>query len=190
VDGLLGYAALVDEGFRPPPPAPAPPPPPSTGLRFLGITQCALGVFGLAGAPITVLTRLVARDPGSLRVQELLWDGWLGVWTYASLVIGTLLAFVLIAAGAGVLQGRPFGRTLSLAHAGGALMHVVLGQIIAVALLYPALWQLGSSGSAIERGGAVGGVLGGIVGSLFTLVLPAVELYVMTRPTVKEAFSR
>lgn len=181
------------EGFQPPPPPPPPPAPPpasSSGLRLLGIAQCALGVFGLGAAPLTLVTRFVARDPGSRKVQELLWEGWLGAWTYASLVLGTLLAAGLVAAGIGVVRGLPWGRTLTLVHAIGAIGHVVVGQIVAVALLYPALWQLGSSGSAVERGGAIGGVVGGLFGSLVALALPVIELYVMTRPSVKATFAR
>lgn len=178
-------------GFQPPPALPPPPPrAPSSGLRLLGIAQCALGVFGLGAAPLTLITRFVASDPASRRVQELLWEGWLGAWTYLSLALGTLLAAGLIAAGVGVVRAVPWGRTLTLVHAVGAIGHAVVGQIVAVALLYPALWELGSSGSAVERGGAIGGVVGGLFGSLVALVLPVVELYVMTRPSVKAIFAR
>lgn len=181
------------EGFQPPPPpspAELPPAAPSSGLRLLGIAQCALGVFGLGAAPLTLITRFMARDPGSRKVQELLWEGWLGAWTYASLAIGTVIAFVLIAAGIGVVRGLPWGRTLTLVHGAVATAQVIVGQVVAVALLYPALWQLGSGGTAAEKGGAIGGVLGGLFGSLLALALPAIELYVMTRPQVKEFFSR
>lgn len=180
---------MEPEGFRPPPPVPPPPAPPSSGLRLLGIAQCALGVFGLGAAPLTLITRFVARDPSSRKVQELLWEGWLGAWNYASLGLGTLTAALLIAAGLGVVRGKPWGRTLTLAHAVAAIALVVIGQVVSVTLLYPALWQLGTGGTAAERGGAIGGVVGGLFGGLVALALPAIELYVMTRPSVREYFA-
>jgi hypothetical protein len=176
--------------FEPPPPPPLPPPAPSAGLRLLGIAQCALGAFGLLAAPITVITRVVAQDAGSRRVQELLWEGWLGAWTWTSLVLGTLLAVTLIAAGVGVVRGMRWGRSLTLAHGVLAILHVVSGQVVSVVFLYPALWALGTGGNAAERGGAVGGVIGGFFGSLVALVLPVIELWVMTRPSVRETYLR
>lgn len=187
------YAPCVDDPrFVPPPPTVEPPAPaaPSSGLKILGIAQCALGVFGLLSAPLTLVTRALAQDPGSRRVQHLLWDGWLGAWTYLSLAIGTALAVLLIVAGVGVIKGRALGRKLSLVHAATAIALVIIGQIIAATALYPALFELASSGSAAERGGAIGGVVGGLFGSLIGLILPAVELYVMTRPHVKEQLAR
>ncbi|MBK7584561.1 MAG: hypothetical protein IPI67_30790 [Myxococcales bacterium] len=184
---------MDSERFHPPPtppPVPLPREAPSSGLRLLGIAQCALGVFGLSAAPLTLITRFVARDPGSLRVQELLWEGFLGAWMYASLALGTLAAILLIAAGVGVVRGRRWGRSLTLWHAGISVALMVLGQLVSVLFLYPALWQLGQGGTAAERGGAIGGVVGGLFGGLFALVLPVLELIVMTRPHVRDFFAQ
>lgn len=180
------------EGFRPPPPVPvaATPPAPSSGLKLLGIAQCALGAFGIATAPLALITRALVQDPGSRQVQDLLWDGWLGAWTYASLTLGTALAVLLIVAGVAVTRGRALGRKLSIAHALATLALVVVGQIVTALLLYPALLELAANGGAAERGGAVGGIAGGLLGSAVALVLPAIELVVMSRPQVKEQLSQ
>jgi len=163
---------------------------PTSGLKVLGIAQCALGLFGLASAPLAIVTRLLVRDPASRRMQELMWEGALGAWMYTSLALGTLVAMVLIAAGAQVLRGRRSGRTLTLVHAVASIALLIIGQLVSLLLLYPMLWQMGSSGNPAERGGAIGGMVGGLFGSLFGLALPVVELVVMTRPGVREFFQR
>ena len=104
--------------------------------------------------------------------------------------LGTALAVLLIVAGVAVTRGRALGRKLSIAHALATLALVVVGQIVTALLLYPALLELAANGGAAERGGAVGGIAGGLLGSAVALVLPAIELVVMSRPQVKEQLSQ
>ena len=183
--------------YAPPAHAPTPPvaPPdlrsgPGTGLLILGIVQIMFGGLGLLTAPLLMLTKSLARDPVSRQIQELTWEGGLGIWTRISLVLGFVMAVALIAAGFGVIKLKPWARPLSMGYAAVALVVVVIGQVMSALYLYPVLFDLVAQGTRnpVAYAGGIGGIAGGIGGGVFALVFPVVILVVMTRRSVKEKF--
>ena len=178
------YAPPTDEPASGAAPS-VPKAPPSTLLTVLGVLQCCFGAFGTLSAPITLVSRKLTRSAGTSQIDAILWEGKLGVWMMTSLVLGTVLAFVLIGAGIGVLKRRGYGRTLSLVHGGTTIAFGVVGQIVMVVFVYPQLIEMLDTAGPVARGGAIGGIVGGICGSVFGFVLPVAELVIMFRPAVK-----
>jgi hypothetical protein len=168
---------------------PAAPPKRTPGLTVLAVFLLVLGGLGLLSGPYTLVSRGLARDALSRQLQEIMWSGALGVWMYISLFLGLVTALAMIAAGVGILKMKPWGRTISLAYGLGSIGLGVVGQIMAIALFYPALLEWGEREGGLAQIMAMSGIVGGVVGSLFGLVLPVITLVVMTRPKVKAAFA-
>jgi len=159
----------------------------TTGVQATAVAEIFFGGMGLLGAPLALFFRGMARDPVSMRIQEITWEGALGGWTRVSLGLGTLLAVVLLASGIGVLKRKAWARRSGIAYACVSLAMQVIGLAMTVLVLFPALDALAEqyaydrTASAAVMGGRIGGAFGG----LFALILPIAVLVVMTRPGVK-----
>ena len=179
--------------YQPPatPPVEPRPAPPAGGLTSgviaIAVTEIFFGGMGLLGAPIALALRGLAHDPVSVRIQEITWEGTMGTWMRASLVIGAVLGAVLLASGIGILKRRAWARRAGIAYAGAAIVMQLAGQVVNFTVLFPALEQLSEEYHANRAARAVvmGGWIGGIAGGLFAFVLPTAILVVLTRPSVK-----
>jgi hypothetical protein len=169
-------------------PVPAAPAQKSTGVTVLGVFLIIFGALGLFSAPMTFLTRGMARDPASRRINELMYEGTLGAWTMTSLFLGTCLAGLMLASGIGIVKRRPWAKKTSLGYGISAIVMAIIGQIMSAMLLYPELNKMAEHGGTVEKAGAMGGMIGGMVGGCLGLVLPVITLIVMTRPNVKAQF--
>ncbi len=145
----------------------------------------AFGGIGLFSAPLALMSRFLGSHAGSSRIQDLMWTGTVGAWMWASMGLGTLLALLLLGSGVGVLRRQRWARKASLAYAISAIAFGILAQLVNIVFLYPKLMGMLQTGSAVERGGAIGGLVGGIFGGLFGMILPIAVLIVVTRPSVR-----
>ena len=83
---------------------------------------------------------------------------------------------------------RHWGRTLSIAYAVFAILHVIVGVgANMVWLLGPLMERASGPNAGPEAAGAVGGLIGGTFGSCFGLIYPIVLLIFMFRPNVIQA---
>lgn len=158
-------------------------------MKALGIVEIVFGSLGLMAMPMLWVTKALARDPFSKRVNELTWEGPVGTWMTFAIAAGTVMAVLLIVAGTGVIKLRPWARKLSMVYAVYNLFIVVVGQIINIVYLYPAMAKLADQmPGPVARAGMTGGVVGGIAGGLFSLMLPVALLVILTRRDVKASF--
>jgi hypothetical protein len=164
---------------------------PGTGLMILGVVNMIFGALGLLSLPLVFVTKSLARDPVSRRIQELTWEGGMGIWMRTSLFLGAIMACALIASGYGIMKLKPWARKVSIGYALAAILMAILGQIMSAMFLYPVLTEMLSQGSGdpVKTAGAMGGLVGGIIGGAFALVLPVIILIVMNRASVKEKFA-
>jgi hypothetical protein len=189
------YAPPAPQGSPYPPPAPVPPGGrPTTGVKVLAWFQIVLGALSIVGIPCALGMRGFAtsfgpHDEFNEKIQNMPYEGGLGIWTYSQLAVGGVLAIVLLASGIGLLGAKPWARTSSLIYAVVTLVLQVIGQVVTFVFLYPAI-----TAAAEERGGAAGNAavtgayIGGICGGLFAFALPITMLIVLTRPSVKAQF--
>jgi hypothetical protein len=189
--------------YAPPAPqvSPYPPPPPlppggrpTTGVKVLAWFQIVLGALGILAVPCTLGLRGFATGcgpPNALneKIQNLPYEGGLGIWTYTSLALGAVLSVVLLAAGIGLLGAKPWARLASLVYAVATIVLQAIGQVVAFVFLYPAISDAAAeSGGAAGNAAVTGGYIGGICGGLFAFALPITMLIVLTRPSVKAQF--
>ena len=111
-------------------------------VTTFGILSLAFGGLGLLSIPITLaslywleaLTHV--RNP-LLNVMDA--DPLVRSWTFASLALGTAAAVCLATAGAGLLAMKAWARRLAVLWAGFSLAFGVLGILMNIAVVSPAL---------------------------------------------------
>jgi hypothetical protein len=187
------YAAPQPGFVQPPGPVPPAPGTPTTGLRVLAILQIVLGGLALLWIPVTLtMASFEGISPVSHRMHELTWGGALGVWTRTQIGFGGILSTCLVVGGVGMLRVRPWARILSLAYAAAALLLAAVSQVIAYAVIYPALEKVVTTefagdpvASAVVYSSRYIGIIFGVV---LAAALPVSVLVVLTRKTVKAQF--
>ena len=157
-------------------------------LKILGGIQIGLGLLGALGVLASnALLASVNTSPVQKQMNDLLHTGVIGEWMEISKWMGVFLAMTLVVAGVSIVRLRPMGRPLSLLHAGLAVLMVLAGLYMNLAYVFPALDDFARYGGVVAQAGARGGKIGGYVGAIVGLVLPAFELYLMTRPGIRSA---
>lgn len=164
-----------------------PPPPPEgvgVGVKILAGIQCFFGALGLLMSPLTLLQRNAAKDAVSKAIFAAMWDGPMAIFAWLQLAIGVVLAAALVASGVGLFMSKRWARTLGLVYGAAALVMLVVGQIVTITVVYPALGPFLDSSNAVERAGAIGGLAGGAGGACIAAILPVAMLIVLGRKSM------
>lgn len=168
------------------------PPPPvddklAKRLRTLAIVQLAFAGIGLLG----MINGLIppGRDPTQKKLHELMWQGEMRTWMIASSALGIGITLLLAAAGYGLYRRKTFGRTLTIAHGAIASVTSIVNYFIMQDLLRKVFAEVAKS-----LGPAADVFIKAMAGTqIFSLLLGfalyLVEIYLVTRPGVKEHLS-
>jgi hypothetical protein len=175
-----------------PPQRPAGPPPKNNALTVIGAIAVVLGVLGLLGGPAAALIGMIARDPVSRRIHEITWSGDFGMWMRISVVLGTALSALLIAAGIGLMNAKPWARQASIVYGATTIVLATVNQILSYMVLFPELERIANEygSNPVAQAGVMGGKIGGMVGGIAGLVFPVFILVSMFRPSIKEALAK
>lgn len=178
------------------PPADVPPRPGAvTAMAIIGIV---LAAGGLLCKPASLLMFVVPMPAGpdgqpvpNPVVDAFKNDSFLRLWLIVSTGAGWLISMLLLFASIGSLRLKDWGRTGMLGYAALATLMTVVGQVVGVLALGPALEQAVQQSGAPRTGmmnlpPAVGIAVGVVIGMWF----PALIFWFFTRPHVKEAFER
>ncbi|MCE9528115.1 MAG: hypothetical protein K8R36_18900 [Planctomycetales bacterium] len=166
-----------------------------TAATVFGILNILFGVVGLCGLTLSAvlmfsaLSAQMAKDNPALQLMET--NAIYRTFTQVAVVLGFVATVVLIIAGIGLLQIRPYGRTLSIGYGVYSIVMNVLGMIINVAFVFPALLEsANAAGGGPAAAGAWGGLIGGVFGGCMGFVYPGLLLYFMFRPNMVAAFKK
>jgi hypothetical protein len=112
------------------------------------------------------------------------------IYNQASLLLSLVAAVVLFVAGVLLLQGRPYGRKLSIYYCIYDFISITLSMIVNGILLFPMLFdQINDFPPGHpERLGAQFGLVGGLLGVVLSLIYPVVVIIFMYRPKMIEAY--
>ena len=159
----------------------------ATVFGIVNLLFGALGLFGLMTSSLVLFFK-VGAGPGTVL------GGIMSTSAYRMTMVGGFILGIpqlalLIAAGIGLLKMKRWGRTLSIAYGGFALMMaVVMSVAMYFAFYQPVLASL-SSASGPEQAGLAAGVFSGIAGTVFGMLYPAILLFGMYRPALRAAFA-
>jgi hypothetical protein len=156
-------------------------------LRTLAIVQLAFAGIGLLG----MINGLIppGRDPTQKKLHELLWQGEMRGWMIASSALGVAITLLLAAAGYGLYRRKALGRTLTIAHGAVASVTSIGNYFIMQDVLRKVFAEVAKS-----LGPAADVFIKAMAGTqIFSLLLGfalyLVEIYLVTRPGVKEHLS-
>lgn len=173
-------------------PAPGGPPPGAkpvslTVFGIINIVWGALGLCGFVGTGVQYFVLSAQQQQAPNPVFDLMRDNatYFG-YMMASMVLGFFATIALITGGIGLLNGKMYGRTLSIAYALYAIVFGILGIVFNLLfLITPMMEQLGNVPQGPQRTGAMAGFIGVTVGSgLCGLIYPIVLLIFMMRAPI------
>ena len=166
-----------------------------TAATVFGILNLLFGGLGLCGIVMTAAIMLVPLNPQMTKdnpaLQLMEESAVYRTFTQVGLVLGFFATVVLIVAGIGLLTFRPYGRTLSIGYGIYAVVANVLGTIINVVYVFPALLEkANAAGGGPAAAGTYAGIFGGLFGTCLGLIYPVLLLYFMFRPNMVAAFKK
>jgi hypothetical protein len=110
-------------------------------------------------------------------------------WILVMGLAGMVVAVLLIVAGIGLLQCRPWGRKISIGYAIYTIVVSLLGSVISGVMMSQSFSEMAGGDAGGMGIAAIGGLGGAIGGACVSLIYPIVLLVFMFRPSVVEACS-
>lgn len=160
-------------------------------VTVFGILNIVFAGLGLCGTAFSVMLFMPSSAAANNPVVQIIQSSpGYAAWMKVSVALGVIVAAALLAAGIGLLNLKPWARTLSIVYAIYAIFMVLIGDVINYIFLIQPMLQKAHGEQGAEAAGAVGGAIGGLFGSCFGLVYPILLLIFMTRPQVVAAFSQ
>mgnify|MGYP007059403032 CR=1 FL=1 len=151
-----------------------------------GILHLVFGVPGLLCSPFNFITinMIESSNRPANAALDVMRDT-PGYMTYykGTIIVGVVMAAVLVAAGVGLLKGRPWGRTLSIIYCCVAICLGIGATFAHFYFLYEPLSQVsGPEGT----GAMIGGIIGAVIGPIY----PIITLIFMFRKNFVEYFNQ
>jgi hypothetical protein len=157
-------------------------------VTILGILNLVFAVFGVVGLMASFALLSVPADPNNPVVKLLQQNASYAGWLKFCIFLGLLSCVVLLAAGAGLLGLKPWGRTLSMAYAIFAIVFALMAMGINLFLMIQPLFEQATPHQELAVALAIGGPLSGTVGGCFGLIYPMLLLAFLLQPKVAAAF--
>lgn len=168
-------------------------PQPPAAAKVFGILNILFGVLGIPCIAMSAVVLFIplgpemTKDNPALQLMEE--SALYRTFTQVGVVLGFIATVVLIVAGVGLLQLRPYGRTLSIGYGIYAIVAMILGMVVNVSFVFPVLLEKADVGGPAAAG-AYGGIIGGIGGTCLGAIYPVLLLYFMFRPNMVAAFKK
>lgn len=156
-------------------------------LTVFGIINIVWGLMSLCGFGWTAVQMAIMgsqpqefRDP-TLEMMET--NTTYFAFMVTSMGLGFFAAIALIAGGIGLLNGKPYGRTLSIVYAAYAILFGIIGIVFNLLFMVePTMAQIEEIAQGPERTAAMAGIIGAFVGfGICGMIYPIVLLIFMMR---------
>lgn len=157
-------------------------------LTVFGIINLVFGILGICGIAGSGVQMFVLRNQPGIEnpIFEIMQQNSIYfAFMIASLGLGSIATILLIIAGVGLLNGKPYGRSCSIFYAGYAIVSGIIGiGMNFVFLVQPMLENINDMADGPEKAGAIGGAIGGTLGGACGLIYPIILLIFMLRAPV------
>ena len=168
-------------------------PPPGTrpvGVTIVAILCLIFAAMSFFGLVVTV--GLMLLDPeitGPNPTVDLMKDNdFFRNFSYAGIGLGAIAGVVLIFAGVKLLGMRDIGRKAANAYSVYAILMALVGVVVNIMVVAPALTvDLGAS-EATERVTFISAIVGAVVGALFSIGFAVAILIVLNRKSIRHLY--
>ncbi len=158
-----------------------------------GILNLVFGILGICGSVVGAAAIAFAQlaPPNADQPQFNFFDNpvYAGI-AYVQMGAGLLLTILLIAAGAGLLKFKPWGRSLSNYYSILAIGLGIIGLMVHIIFVVLPTLQLDPGAPVEQRSVMIVTSVSGFIGSLVGFVYPSLMLYFMNRTSFKEAINQ
>lgn len=162
-----------------------------TSVTVFGILNIVFAVFGLCGVAFSVRLFMPSADMANNPVVQIFQSSPVyEAWMKLSLALGVVVVVALVASGIGLLNLKPWARTISVVYGIYAIVMTIASEVINYFFLVQPLLQRAHSEQGPQAAGDIGGAIGSMFGGCFGIIYPVLLLIFMTRPNVVEAFRR
>jgi hypothetical protein len=161
----------------------------SQTVTVLAILNIVFGGLGLLCSPVALLMQSFQSARFNRAMVPGLTNPAYQAWTTAGLILSCIIAAVLLAAGIGMLQLRPWSRTATIGVSILTLIRIGISLVLFGTLVAPALLAASAGGGSSMQVIASSALVGGIVGMLSGTIYPIVTLYFLNRPAVRDEFN-
>ncbi len=158
-------------------------------VLVLGILNIVLGGLGILSLLLMIpLQRLSQHAAAGNPVLKLMQENAnYALFMKVSMLLGIIASVVLLLAGVGLLQVKPWARYLSIGYAVYGIIAAIVGAVANVVFLSPLVEQASRMPMNAERGAMIGSMVGGTIGGCVSVVYPVILLIFMFRANVKAA---
>ena len=160
---------------------------------MIGILNIVFGVLGILILPISMMSSMMPLDE-QLAAENPVWKQMAEDSAYQTVMLvdrglGAIASIMLVIAGMGLCQFKPYGRTLSIGYGVYCISLNVCGMFINYLYVLPGLMRdLDSTHSLAVETNAETALYAMGLGSCLGFVYPVLLLYFMYRPKMVEAF--
>jgi hypothetical protein len=153
-------------------------------ITVFGILHLVFGAFGLCGVGAGIFGMIVlTANPGIQQAPNPVLDHPIGfAWNIASLGIGSVTTFMLIAAGILLLMNKELGRVLTIYYGWISIGFGIVGMVVMAIIMISVMGQ--ANGQGPEQMAATFGMIGGACGGLIGMIYPGLAIYFMTQGNV------
>jgi hypothetical protein len=157
----------------------------------MAIIGIILGAFGFLCSPLAIIPYYMPMPQPNPVIDAVKNDSVLFGSMIAGIAMGWVLAAFLLIGSVGALGLRDWARQVLIGWAITNILLAIVQTTINLIWFFPKMQQITrSAGGPAAGAAAAGGMIGLVFGLLFGVGVPAVMIYIMTRPQVKDAFAR
>ncbi|MGN6135426.1 MAG: hypothetical protein ACTHOU_13075 [Aureliella sp.] len=156
-------------------------------ITVFGILNIVFGIMGLCGVLGFAIQTMVLENQGQIDnpILEMTNTPIYFGFTVVQTGLGFLASIILLTSGIGLLNGKPYGRTLAIIWAIFQLIASVVGIVFtAIFLMMPLMERAETMADGPEKMGLIFGGIGATAGGLCGMIYPIVLLIFMMRASV------
>ncbi len=159
-----------------------------TVVTVLAVIGIVLGALGLLCKPTNLLFYFVNFGVSNPMLDKMKADNAMFIYSMATVSVSWLLSIVLLACSIGMLSLREWGRQGMI---GWSMLTIVMDAVTQGVNWFWVMPRMkGYVGNTPNPYGGLGQVMGVVMWLLFSMALPIVVIYLLSRPAIKEAFAR
>ncbi|MCX7886933.1 MAG: hypothetical protein N3B01_06740 [Verrucomicrobiae bacterium] len=162
-----------------------------TSVTVFGVLNIVFGAWALLCTPFGLAMEPLMQADGNPVLRAMQDNEVYRLWTIGDSLLGMLAGAVMVAAGIGLLQLKPWARLTSIGLAIYSLIDCVLNIGMLVFVFMPLVEGVKMGGGreqAAALGALIGGIVGGSAGCCLDMIYSILLLGFMSRPNVKAAF--